>query len=421
MAKKIRSITGMSDILPGETKYWNLLEETARKIFNNYHFSEIRTPILEETPLFSRGIGEGSQVVQKEMYTFLDKGGDSVTMRPEGTASVVRSYIQHSLQASDEITKLYYMGPMFRYERPQKGRLRQFHQIGAETFGVDHPLADAEVVIMLDRLIKELGITEYKIAVNTLGSLEERKPYLEKLTNYFLSDKEGLCEDCHKRLESNVLRIFDCKVEACKQIALKAPVLIDSVSPETKSEFDTFLKALDQAGVQYEVSPRIVRGLDYYVKTTFEFVSDRLGSQSAFAGGGRYNGLVEDLGGKPTPAVGFALGCERVILLMKEFESSSSEEKEFVPGVYFIPMDEKSFTKSKILMQNLRDGDILSEMAFEKKSLKSQMRRANKFNFKYAAIIGSDELEKGVVMLKDLEKSEQHEVKMDDLLESIRK
>ncbi len=416
--KKLQSITGMNDILPDEVELWQRLESKARFLFKNYGFKEIRVPLLEDTRLFSRGIGEDSQVVQKEMYTFDDKGGDSITLRPEGTAGVMRAYLQNSLMAQDAITKLYYMGPMFRYERPQKGRLRQFHQIGAEIMGVDSPLADAEVVIMMDRFIRELGIQDYRLEINSLGTIEERKPYLESLVKHFALIQNKLCDDCKKRLQKNPLRILDCKESSCRALAKDAPSMLDSLNEDSKKEFEAFKSYLDKAHVKYVVNSRIVRGLDYYEKTAFEFISDHLGSQSAFSAGGRYNRLAEHLGGKEVPAVGFSIGCERMVMLMKEVQHETTMKAELA-GVYLVSLNEECFQACLQIQQQLRDEGIKAEMDYQTKSLKSQMRRANKLDFKYAAIMGDDELAKNVLTLKDLEKGEQIEVKIADLIASL--
>lgn len=417
MNKKIQTLTGMNDILPDEVLLWRFIEETARDVFECYGFSEIRVPLLEEAPLFSRSIGEATEVVQKEMYTFKDKGDDLITLRPEGTAGVVRAYIQHSLQTADAVTKLYYTGPMFRYERPQKGRLRQFHQIGAELFGVDSWVADAEVVVMLDRLIKKLGITNYDLQINTLGTIEERKPYLIKLVTYFTGFEDKFCKDCHVRLEKNPRRIFDCKNEPCKTICQDAPLLLNELSDESSANFESFKKYLTEANVEFMVNPHIVRGLDYYEKTAFEFVSGELGSQSAFAGGGRYNRLVKELGGPDVPAVGFALGCERLVLLLKNKTSSSKN----LEGVYLIPFQSDCWDKCHKILFELRDQGIKSEMDYELKSVKSQMRRANKLGFKYVAFMGENEIKKGAVTLKDLQTGDQTEVDTAILVSDFRK
>lgn len=413
MSEKIQSITGMNDSLPDESRLWRKLEGVACDIFERYGYGEIRTPLLEKTELFARGIGENTQVVQKEMYTFEDRGGDSLTLRPEGTAGVVRAYVQHSLQAQEEITKLCYAGPMFRYERPQKGRLRQFHQIGCEVFGIDSPLADAEVVTIVDRIAKGVGITEFDLNVNSLGTPAERKPYIETLVAFFNARKTDLCEDCLGRLEKNPLRLFDCKNEKCRGIGREAPLLIDSLGAESRRHFDTFCDALTRSNVVYKIDPRIVRGLDYYEKTAFEFVSSRLGSQSAFAGGGRYNRLVEEFGGKSSPGVGFGMGCERMILLMREFSPVIAKE---LNGVYFAAFDDNGLIAARELLQKTRDAGVRAEAGFEAKSFKSQMRRADKGSFRYAAILGPDELVKASVALKDLSDGTQKEVSFADLV-----
>ncbi|MBF0105820.1 MAG: histidine--tRNA ligase [Deltaproteobacteria bacterium] len=416
MAQKIQSITGMSDILPADVCLWRTLEATARRQFENYGFSEIRTPLLEETALFARGIGTDTQVVQKEMYTFEDRGGDSVTLRPEGTAGVMRAYLQHSLDAADGITKLYYMGPMFRYERPQKGRFRQFHQIGVEIIGTDSPGADAEAVIMMDRLAKALGISDFRLEINSLGTLEERKPYLTNLIDYFKGVSGEMCADCIKRLDTNPLRILDCKQEACREKAKGAPTILDAIGYGSRQAFEAFKTSLHNANVAFVVNPRIVRGLDYYEKTTFEFVSDKLGAQSTFSGGGRYSGLAMELGAKkPVPAVGFSIGCERLILLMEEAKKKDGAGQN-LSGVYFIGLNEGCFYECQKLVQRARDAGVKAEMDYTAKSMKSQMRRANKLGYKYAAIVGDDEVAQGVVQLKNLASGEQNKMGIGDVI-----
>lgn len=396
-----------------EIKYWQKLEKISREILENFACQEIRTPIIEETGLFERGIGGETQVVKKEMYTFLDKGGDSVTMRPEGTAGVVRAYIEHSFNQQQEVSKLWYMGPMFRYERPQKGRLRQFHQIGVEVFGVDSPYADAEVVTIVDRIAKGVGVEGYDVFINSLGTFDERKPYQLKLREYFAMHSNDLCIDCQGRLQKNVLRIFDCKNPTCGEIGDEAPLLLDFLSEASRRDFEIFQNMLTLAGVSYTVNPRIVRGLDYYEKNTFEFVSDKLGSQSAFAGGGRYNHLVEELGGRATPGVGFGLGCERLIMLMRECAPLATEGRS---GVFVAPLSESAMLKSREILQKLRDHGLRAESPFAVKSLKSQMRQADKGNYRYVAMLGEDELARDCVMLKDLSEGTQQEIACSEIL-----
>lgn len=417
MTQKIQNLTGMNDILPAEAILWQQLEAVTRDIMSRYGYGEIRTPLLEDTSLFSRGIGTDTQVVQKEMYTFTDRSGESITLRPEGTAGVVRAYVQHALKAQEEICKLYCMGPMFRHERPQKGRLRQFHQMSLEIFGTDSPHADAEIVTVTDRIAKGVGLSGYTIYVNSLGTHEERRVYLEKLKAYFIQNKTGLCAECQKRLDTNPLRILDCKNEACQKLSHLAPKIIDHLGEESQKHFVLFQNDLKNFGIEFHINPHIVRGLDYYERTTFEFVSDKLGSQSAFAGGGRYNQLVEELGGDATSAVGVALGCERLILLMQE----ALAENQSLPlsGVYFVSFDEASQAKARELLQKVRDAGVRAEAAYESKSLKSQMRRANKLGFRYAALLGGDEMARQEVTLKDLSTGEQRAIGFNDIAASL--
>ncbi|OVE81176.1 histidine--tRNA ligase [bacterium K02(2017)] len=409
----------MNDILPADIPQWHKLEEQARLFFSTYGFSEIRTPILESSLLFERGIGEDTQVVEKEMYTFVDNDGNSMSLRPEGTASVIRSYLQNKLSAKDAISKLYYMGPMFRFEKPQKGRFRQFHQIGLETIGTDSPYADAEVVILLDRLVKSLGINDYSIIINSIGTTKEREAYLELLQNYFNQHKESLCEDCNIRLDTNPLRIFDCKDEQCIDHVKDAPSILDSLGKLSLEDFETFKNALLASNVNFVIEPTLVRGLDYYEKTVFEFKSNLLGAQSAFAGGGRYNKLAKELGAKhPIPSVGASIGSERLLLLLQE-ASKTNETTPELSGTYFICLDEGSFSTTKRLLQDTRDAGIKSDMDFSVRSLRSQMRRANKLGFKNIILIGENEMSNGVVTIKDFSTGDQIEIEMDNLVSRL--
>lgn len=417
MSQKPKSIPGMHDLLGDEILYWQKLERVSRHILDAHGYREIRTPMLEETGLFERGIGDGTQVVKKEMYSFLDKGGEPVTLRPEGTAGVVRAYIEHSLGQQQEVNKLWYMGPMFRYERPQKGRLRQFHQIGVEVFGVDSPYADAEVVTLVDRIAKAVGVDSFDVMVNSLGTFEERKPYQTKLQEYFTLRLNDLCKECQERLGKNVLRIFDCKNPTCGEICNEAPVLLDFLSADSKRDFDVFQNALTLSGVRFTVNPRVVRGLDYYEKNTFEFVSDKLGAQSAFCGGGRYNHLVEELGGKASPGVGFGLGCERLVMLMQECAPVSQTTRS---GVFVMPLAEAAFPKARGILQNLRDQGVFADSVFVSKSLKAQMRHADRLNCRHVVILGEDELNRGVAQVKNLETGAQQETPLDQVINSLK-
>lgn len=409
-----RHVPGMSDILPAQSGAWQKIEATAREIFSRYGFREMRTPLLEETGLFARGIGEATQVVQKEMYTFLDRGGDSVTLRPEGTAGVVRAYAEHNLQREDPLLKVYYMGPMFRYERPQKGRLRQFHQIGAEIFGTPNAAADAELIIMLARFTQALGIKDFTIDINNLGDENEREKYRTTLVTFLRTVADKLCEQCRERIDKNPLRILDCKNAVCQALLDGAPRLSDHLGEVSRAHFDIVRQRLQAAGIAFHENPRLVRGLDYYDLTAFEFNSAALGSQSAFAGGGRYNRLVEELGGPATPAVGFAIGCERLLMMMAAARPADAEPPH-IPGVFFVALDAAAFQLAQNEVQRLRDAGFAAEMAYETRSLKSQMKHADRSRLSHAAIIGENELKSGTVMLKNMGTGEQKSLPLKDL------
>lgn len=413
----LKAIPGMKDLLPPDSTQWAAVEKRARAHFFLYGYQEIRMPLLEETQLFVRGIGEGTGVVQKEMYTFLDKGGDSVTLRPEGTASVVRSFIENSLDKKEPLHKFYYIGPMFRYERPQKGRLRQFHQIGCEVLGTRSADADVEMIVMLHDLVSDLGVSGFKLEINSLGCAENadcRPKFLTMVKEYFTAHATGLCEDCQKRLETNPLRIFDCKKEPCRAIASKAPVVSDNLCGDCAPHFAHVKQGLQDLRVDFTHNPRIVRGLDYYDKTAFELTSDKLGSQSAFAGGGRYNNLVSSMGGPSVPAVGFAIGLERLMMLVSP-ESLPAEK----PTIFLACLGEPARRKGRELVRILRTAGVSAEMDYDDKSLKSQMKRADKLGCQFAGILGDAELEKGLVMVRNLATREQVEVT--DLLAHFKK
>lgn len=404
----IRSIQGMSDLLPPESARWQAVESCARGHFHSFNYSEIRTPLLEFTELFVRGIGTDTGVVQKEMYTFDDKGGDSVTLRPEGTASVVRAYIQHNLAHADAITKLYYLGPMFRYERPQKGRLRQFHQLGCELLGTKSALADVEVISLLDGLIRKVGVTDFTLEINSLGCMDSescRPAYLKQVTAFFTDKAAGLCAECNRRLTTNPLRILDCKNPTCKEVAATAPVMLEFLCADCGPHFETVKQGLETLGVSFVVNERIVRGLDYYDKTAFEVLSNNLGSQNAFAGGGRYNKLVESMGGPATPAVGFAIGLERLLMLVPEKFGSAASRK-----IYLAPLGAKAHPVALKIARDIRAKNLVCEMELDDKSLKSQLRRADKLQCTHVVIVGDSEIEKGVAVVKDFAAKTQSEV-----------
>ena len=412
MTQKINSLNGFHDILPSDVNLWQKIELAAHAVLSCYGFSEIRTPVLESTELFSRGVGEGTQVVQKEMYTFNDRSNESLTLRPEGTAGVVRAYIEHSMFAGEAVTKLYYSGPMFRYERPQKGRLREFHQFGVEVLGSDSVLSDVESIIVADRIFKSLGIKDYDLRLNNIGTLAERANYLTAVKSYFWEFRESLCADCKVRLEANPLRIFDCKVESCRVHFKKAPSILNFLTEETSKEFEILKSELKAANVNFTVDDKIVRGLDYYEKTAFEFVSSELGSQSTFAAGGRYNRLVEELGGPKTPSVGFAIGMERLVLILK---AQNTEVLKRQKGVCVIALGAEAFSLSRKLAQDLRDSGVIVSSEYQERSFKAQMRRADKSNLSHALILGENEVKAGQIILKSLETGEQELVEFKEL------
>ncbi|MEA5115904.1 MAG: histidine--tRNA ligase [Geobacteraceae bacterium] len=403
----IYGIKGFNDILPDEVRKWRHVEDTARRVFGIYGFSEIRVPVLEKTDLFARSIGDATDIVEKEMYSFTDKGGNGVTLRPEGTAGVIRSFIEHKLHVADSVTKLYYMGPMFRYERPQKGRYRQFHQIGVEVAGVSDPKIDAQVLTMLCRFFAELGLTEPRLQINSLGCHECRPGYREKLRNFLKERLDDLCDDCRRRYLTNPLRVLDCKAAGCREATADAPSVLDHLCQECDEHFARTRAYLEAAGTAYDINPRMVRGLDYYTRTTFELVTGMLGAQSAVAAGGRYDRLIEELGGPPLPGIGFAMGVERVVLLLGDADFGVR------PDLFIAFHGEAAGNEAFRLMCRLQRLGASVEMDYEGKSLKSQMRRADKLGARHTLILGEDELAKGVAAIKVMDSGAQQEVALD--------
>ena len=413
MTTKYQAIKGVKDILPGEVEKWQFMEKTAREVFELCGFSEIRIPIFERTEVFTRSIGETTDIVEKEMYTFNDRSGDSLTLRPEGTASVVRAYVEHNLYNPPSVVKLYYMGPMFRCERPQAGRYRQFYQIGAEVFGTENPEIDADVIGMLMRYFERLGLKELELQINSLGCDECRPKFREALISFLKEKKSLLCEDCQKRFERNPLRIFDCKSANCHEATKGAPTIEDYRCDNCKSHFNSTINFLDKLNIPYVKNPKLVRGLDYYTKTAFEIISKGLGAQNAIAGGGRYDKLVEEFGGPPTPAFGFAIGVDRTAPLIQSSGFSLQ------PSVFIVALGEKADLKTFELINVLRQNGIRVERDYEGSSLKSQLRKANKFGVKYTLIIGDNELDKGKAVLKDMSESKQEEVDISKIAEIL--
>ncbi|MBN8430824.1 MULTISPECIES: histidine--tRNA ligase [Microbulbifer] len=399
--KQLRAIRGMNDLLPTQSPVWQYVESTLSELFARYGYSEIRTPLLEATQLFARAVGEATDIVEKEMYTFDDKSGDSVTLRPEGTAGTVRAAVQNNLLIQPQ--RLWYFGPMFRYERPQKGRLRQFHQFGVEVFGIEGPDIDAEILMMTARLWKQLGVSEHvSLQLNSLGNSDSRAAFREALVEYLSARKDQLDEDSQRRLERNPLRILDSKNAQTQELLADAPCLLDFLDEESRAHFDQLRAFLDAAGVAYEVNPRLVRGLDYYGKTVFEWVTDSLGAQGTVCAGGRYDGLVEQMGGKPTPAVGFGLGVERLVLLLETLEVLPDALDQQVDAYLVAVGDVQSAALAAAEQLRTELPWLRLQTHCGGGSFKSQMKKADKSNADYALIIGEDEAAAGQVTVKSL-------------------
>jgi histidyl-tRNA synthetase len=393
MLEKIQKIRGFQDIYGENAKKYRYIVDTFRKTFLDYNFQEIILPYVEDISLFKRSVGEATDIVQKEMYVFTDKGGRDVALRPEGTAGCVRAYIEEKMYAEGGYHKLFYEGAMFRYERPQAGRYRQFHQIGAEIFGVSSYLADVELISMVYKILKNLKI-DFRLEINTLGDFQSRKEYISKLIEYLKNYENSLCQDCKRRIHENPLRVLDCKVESCKEITKDAPKITESLPKEAIERFEKIKESLKAIGVDFIENPRLVRGLDYYTHTVFEFISQEIGSQGTIAAGGRYDNLVEQLGGPPTPALGFAAGIERLILLVKDLPPEK-------PLIVIIPLNQDYYIQALNLSEKTREKHIQTELLLKEGSLKSMLKTANKFNAKYVIFV-SDKLE-----LKDMASGDQ--------------
>ncbi|MCK9275096.1 MAG: histidine--tRNA ligase [Syntrophales bacterium] len=403
----ISSVRGFKDILPGETPRWHHVEERARKVFSSFGVNEIRIPILEKTELFKRGIGEATDIVEKEMYTFLDRGGEYLTLRPEATASVIRAYLEHHLYAEEPLSKLYTIGPMFRRERPQKGRFRQFHQINVEFLGQDDPRIDSELIFMLIHLLHTVGLTDLSLEINSLGCPECRPAFRKVLTS-FLEDKANtLCEDCRRRLSANPLRIFDCKQKGCQEAITEAPCILDHICDECGRHFKEVQKNLNLLNTSFTINRKMVRGLDYYTRTAFEVTTNALGAQNAVTGGGRYDGLTKLLGGPDIPGIGFAIGVERLISLIPEEEAATLH-----PDVFLAALGSEARDFCYRLSNTLRLAGLKTEMDFSDKSLKSQMKRAHKLGCRFTLIIGEKEMKEKKAQLRNMEGGEQREISL---------
>jgi histidyl-tRNA synthetase len=413
----IKGVRGAPDILPEDAGNWQALEAVARDVLERYGYAEIRTPVFERTELFVRGIGEGTDIVEKEMYTFQDRGGESLTLRPEATASLMRAYIEHGLGTKSSLVKLYLIGPMFRHERPQSGRFRQFHQINVEAVGSPGPAVDAEVVALLHHLLAAWGLRGILLHLNSIGDQTCRPAYREAFVAYFAARRDGLCPDCLVRLQKNPLRILDCKVPGCQEVAAGAPTISAYLCPPCRDHFAVVRNLLDALKIDYTVNERLVRGLDYYTRTTFEFLNPALGAQNAVAGGGRYDGLVEELGGPPTPAIGFAIGEERILVSQKA--QAAPPESPSYGGVYVATAGMDAFPLALDLVQTFRRRGLRAAVDLEGRSLKGQMRQANRDRYRYSVILGSDELAQGQAILKDMLSGEQRAVPLGEVVDLL--
>ncbi|MBS1306160.1 MAG: histidine--tRNA ligase [Clostridiales bacterium] len=408
---------GTKDVLPADSYKWQYVEGVARETARLFNLKEIRTPVFEHTEVFLRGVGDTTDIVTKEMYTFRDKGDRSITLKPEGTAGVARSFIENGLAGGVLPAKMYYIIPAFRYERPQAGRLREFHQFGVEIFGAEGADTDAEVIALADSLLKNLGL-RVKLHINSIGCPACRAAYNKALREYFSPHLEALCYDCKTRFEKNPLRLLDCKEEGCRKINAAAPTILEYLCPECAAHFEALKTYLSLAGIAYEIDPRIVRGLDYYTRTVFEFVSDDIGAQGTVCGGGRYDGLIAELGGAPAPAVGFAAGIERLLLVM---EATGVEiPRPEGPTAYLAGLDDACREKAFGLCVKLRAAGIAAETDHMKRSVKAQFKYADKLGAKYVAVIGGNELESGAMNVKRMATSESETVTFENAVEYFR-
>jgi len=410
-AQQYKTLKGMQDILPPDTFLWQSIEDTARRIFSSFGFQEIRLPVLESTSVFSRSIGEQTDIVEKEMYTFTDKGNRSVSLRPEGTASVVRSYVENNLHNLPSPQKFYYTGPMFRYERPQSGRFRQFYQIGVEAFADPHPRMDAEVILMLERFLAGTGLKGISFQINSIGCEQCRPGFRDALLSFFSGKKEHLCPDCIRRYDRNPLRILDCKVSRCIEARSGAPRTTDHLCEDCRTHFRKLQELLAMLKVPFTVNSEMVRGLDYYTRTTFEVTSQALGSQNAVAAGGRYNRLVKEFGGPDTPAIGFAVGLERVVGLLKQTVSLSWP----VPAAFIAALGEAAGDEALRIAGGLRERGLWVEVGDSGSSLKSQLRRADRLSARYVFILGDEELLSGILKWKNLTDASQGSLNRDEI------
>jgi len=410
----IRVPKGTQDILPDDISKWYHVEDMIKELLNKYGYKEIRTPFFEHTNLFVRGIGESTDIVTKEMFTFPDRKGRSLTLRPEGTAPVVRAYLENRMDRISKVIKLFYLGPMFRCEKPQAGRFRQFNQFGIEVIGTKSSTADAEVILTVLDVYKKLGLKNLEILINSVGCKKCRIDFVQKLKKYLKDKKDFLCFECKERYEKNPLRVMDCKKDNCKQFIEAAPIITENLCQECELHFSEVKSYLNDLKIVYHEDSRLVRGLDYYTKTAFEIIAGGLGAQNAIGGGGRYDDLAEELGGKPTPAVGFAAGIERMIMAMDQQKVEWPIEKRL--DIFVVKVNEKNKDMALKLLQKIRNADLSADMDYFEGSLKSQMRMANKIGARYTVIVGEEELSKNMVILRNMHTKEQKEVQIDNLI-----
>lgn len=417
----MRAPRGTADILPKDVKAWQYIENKIKEICQTYHYKEIRTPLFEHTEVFQRGVGDTTDIVQKEMYTFDDRGGRSITLRPEGTAGVVRAFVQHKLYGEvNQPVKLYYFSKMFRYERPQKGRMRQLNQFGVEVIGSRDPSVDAEVIDLAMNVYRSLGLTSLKLVINSLGDLESRTKHREALIAHFTPVKAELCEDCQSRLEKNPLRVLDCKKDMNHPAMASSPSILDYLNEESRRYFEDVKKYLDLLGIEYEVDPTLVRGLDYYTHTAFEIMSNAegFGAITTLAGGGRYDGMIEEFGGPSTPAIGFGMGIERLLMAL-EAEGIKIPDEDGL-DCFIVSVGEEADSKSVQLLHELRKNGIQADKDYQKRKIKAQLKAANRYDAKYVLIIGKEELEKNVVSLKAMATGEQRDVPLENVVEFLK-
>jgi len=408
---------GTNDILPGEVEKWQHIEEAIRRICGEYGYEEIRTPIFEHTELFQRGIGETTDIVEKEMYTFLDRGDRSITLRPEGTASTVRAFLEHKLYNQPQPTKLFYIGPMFRYDRPQAGRFRQFHQFGVEVFGSDDPAVDAEVISLSMEYYRRLGLTALELHINSIGCPECRPVHREKLREYLGPNLSRLCPHCQQRFERNPMRILDCKAENCREASQGAPTTTSCLCPGCAEHFAGVKGYLASLEIDFIVDERLVRGLDYYTRTAFEIMAPGIGAQSSIGGGGRYNGLIEECGGPPVPSIGFALGMERILITLEKQGVNLPTGRDF--DAFLATTGESTRPEAFRLLAQLRQAGVRADMDYLGRSLKAQMKFANKFGARFTVIVGEEELARQVVVVKDMSDGSQQELGVAELVDFV--